>query len=169
MPFNSLFTNQPDHENKKKSEKGRNFGNRRWEPKGNAGKRYRSDRNLKHSTKMIFLSLAIFQTVICDHMRAPEYYIASVQNNCSWKAFPCHSLSDCEAGKNTTCDGKCPSMGYDADKTDLTGNYYLKTNSNPPFCGMLVFILLFHMVLQHHWLGSDYVFNFQSKSYCNHI
>ena len=101
---------------------------------------------------MIFLSLAIFQTVICDHMRAPEYYIASVQNNCSWKAFPCHSLSDCEAGKNTTCDGKCPSMGYDADKTDLTGNYYLKTNSNPPFCGMLVFILFFHMVLQHHWL-----------------
>nr|XP_058961752.1 pancreatic triacylglycerol lipase-like [Pocillopora verrucosa] len=86
--------------------------------------------------KQNLAKLAIFQTVICDHMRAPEYYIASVQNNCSWKALPCHSLSDCEAGKNTTCDGKCPSMGYDADKTDLTGNYYLKTNSNPPFCGL---------------------------------
>ncbi|CAH3134874.1 unnamed protein product [Pocillopora meandrina] len=73
--------------------------------------------------KQHLAKLAIFQTVICDHMRAPEYYIASVQNNCSWKAFPCHSLSDCEAGKSTPCYGKCPSMGYDADKTALTGNF----------------------------------------------
>lgn len=80
--------------------------------------------------------LAIFQTVICDHMRAPEYYIASVQNNCSWKALPCHSLSDCEKRKSTPCHGKCPSMGYDADKTAPTGNFYLKTNSNSPFCGL---------------------------------
>ena len=26
-------------------------------------------------------------------------------------------------------------MGYDADRTRKTGTYFLKTNSNSPFCG----------------------------------
>ena len=26
-------------------------------------------------------------------------------------------------------------MGYDADRTRKTGTYFLKTNSNTPFCG----------------------------------
>ena len=91
-----------------------------------------------------FFFLELFSTIICDHMRAPEYYIASVKGKCSWKAFPCQSYNDFEDGKCRKCNGECPSMGYGADKTKKSGEYYLSTNSKSPFCSKyfyLVFLL----------------------------
>ncbi|XP_078352813.1 pancreatic lipase-related protein 2-like [Oculina patagonica] len=73
---------------------------------------------------------------VCDHLRATEYYIASVQNRCSWKAFPCRDYAKFETGKCLQCEGKCPTMGYGADKTKRPGVFYLKTNSEAPFCGL---------------------------------
>ena len=32
-----------------------------------------------------------------NHRRVPEYYIASVQNRCSWNAYPCTSFVDLAA------------------------------------------------------------------------
>lgn len=81
-------------------------------------------------------NLEIFQTVICDHMRAPEFYIESVKNQCSWRAHPCKSLEDCERGRYTRCNSGCSSMGYGADKPKRTGRFYLKTTANAPFCGL---------------------------------
>ena len=34
-----------------------------------------------------------------------------------------------------TCNGACPSMGFDADRTKKRGKFYLKTTSKAPFCG----------------------------------
>lgn len=79
--------------------------------------------------------LELFDTYVCDHMRATEYYIATVQNLCSWKAFPCQSYRDFKAGKCLQCNGECPTMGYGADETKKSGDHYLKTTSKAPFCG----------------------------------
>ena len=98
--------------------------------------------------KMYIYSSDLFRTVICDHMRAPEYYIASVQNRCSWKAYPCRDYSDFEKGKCRACNGECPSMGYDTDKTKRSGSFYLKTNSKAPFCGMWVSCVLLGRVVR---------------------
>ena len=75
--------------------------------------------------------------VSCDHGRAVEYYIESVQNKCEWKAYPCSSYQLFKLGRCKKCKGECPSMGYDADRTKQTGKHYLKTNSKAPFCGRL--------------------------------
>jgi len=72
----------------------------------------------------------------CSHRRAYEFYIASVQNRCSWKAYPCSSFSDFEDGMCRTCNGACPTMGYGADHTKRLGYFYLKTNGALPFCGL---------------------------------
>ncbi|XP_068718308.1 pancreatic lipase-related protein 2-like isoform X2 [Montipora capricornis] len=71
----------------------------------------------------------------CDHHRAPEYYIASVQNFCSWKSYPCHNSVLYRLGRCKTCNGECPTLGYAADQAKKTGSHYLTTNSERPFCG----------------------------------
>ena len=84
----------------------------------------------------------------CDHRRAPEYYTASVKRQCSWTAYPCSSYNDFESGKCLNCNGECPAMGYDADRTEKTGTYFLKTNSNTPFCGKSgVSALIPHLII----------------------
>ena len=78
----------------------------------------------------------MYSLFACDHLRAPEYYIASVQNKCSWKAYPCSNYHDFLIGLCTNCNGKCPSMGYEADLTKKTGRHFLLTNARTPFCGL---------------------------------
>ena len=96
---------------------------------------------VKHCSKIALYCLDIFRTVICDHMRAPEFYIKSV-NQCSWRVHPCKSLEDCERGNYAICNSGCSSMGFRADKPKRTGRFYLKTTSNSPFCCMLFYILV---------------------------
>ncbi|XP_020607531.1 pancreatic lipase-related protein 2-like isoform X2 [Orbicella faveolata] len=76
----------------------------------------------------------VVSSVSCDHMRATEYYIASV-GQCSWKTHPCKSYNDCRDGKTLNCPaGGCPSMGFDADSAKHAGRFYLQTKSKAPFC-----------------------------------
>lgn len=79
--------------------------------------------------------LGILGPLTCDHFRAPEYYIASIQNRCFWKAYPCSKYLYFLFGWCNHCDGECPSLGYDADQTRKTGTHFLYTNSEVPFCG----------------------------------
>ena len=73
-------------------------------------------------------------SIACDHMRAPEYYIASVKP-CAWKTLPCNSYQDCRDGNTLICPaGGCPSMGFGADSAKGTGRFYLKTTAMKPFC-----------------------------------
>lgn len=78
---------------------------------------------------------SIYTDLFCSHRRVYEFYIATVQNLCSWRAYPCTNFSDFEDGKCTTCNGACPTMGYGADLTKRVGYFYLRTNSALPFCG----------------------------------
>lgn len=78
----------------------------------------------------------VWDTFACPHYRATEYYIASVQNECSWKARPCSSYTKFLFGLCKSCNGECPSLGYDADKTQKTGKHYLKTTTKAPFCSL---------------------------------
>jgi len=78
--------------------------------------------------------------VICDHMRAPELYTASVLSSpvCPMRAFPCKSMYDFERGYCFKCASEsCPSMGFYADETRglATGKHFLYTSGSMPFCG----------------------------------
>jgi len=74
---------------------------------------------------------------MCDHSRAPLFYIESVKSKCSWKAYPCSNYLFFKLGFCKKCNGECPSMGYAADRTKKTGKHYLRTNKKAPFCGRL--------------------------------
>ena len=74
-------------------------------------------------------------SMTCNHMRAPAYYTASVENKCSWKAYPCSTYAQFLLGFCKKCNCQCPTLGYNADETKTIGKYYLKTNSEEPFCG----------------------------------
>ena len=80
------------------------------------------------------VSTGIVGKIACDHMRAPTYYIASVKGPCSWKAYPCDSYQLFQQGKCEQCTRECSAMGYNANPR-MTGKFYLKTNSQEPFCG----------------------------------
>ncbi|XP_048582758.1 inactive pancreatic lipase-related protein 1 isoform X2 [Nematostella vectensis] len=75
--------------------------------------------------------------VICDHMRAPEYYAESVTTTCPMLAFPCTSMDDFERGYCFDCENRpCPSVGYNAGKRKgvATGKHFSLTNADKPFC-----------------------------------
>ncbi|XP_068719821.1 pancreatic lipase-related protein 2-like [Montipora capricornis] len=80
--------------------------------------------------------LDVFNTIGCNHLRSAEYYIASVQNKCSWKAYPCKTNLRYLLGLCVTCDDECPTLGFAADQTNKNGTYFMTTNSHEPFCGM---------------------------------
>ncbi|CAH3035435.1 unnamed protein product, partial [Porites evermanni] len=73
----------------------------------------------------------------CDHSRAQKYFLASVEGSCSWKAYPCADYDTFLKGSCTSCNGECPSLGFDADLTKKGGSFYLETTSNDPFCGTI--------------------------------
>ncbi|XP_073251237.1 inactive pancreatic lipase-related protein 1-like isoform X2 [Porites lutea] len=64
----------------------------------------------------------------CSHSRATQYFIASVHRSCSLTAYPCDSYLSFSLGSCRACNGACSSMGFDADRTKRTGEFYLTTN-----------------------------------------
>lgn len=82
-----------------------------------------------------FLYIFSLLSVACSHSRAPQYFISSVRRSCSWTAYPCANYLKFEQRRCLTCNGACPSMGFDADRTKKRGKFYLKTTSKAPFCG----------------------------------
>ena len=73
----------------------------------------------------------------CDHSKAPKYFLASVEGSCSWKAYPCANYNTFVKGSCTSCNGECPSLGFDADLTKKGGSFYLQTTSKNPICGTM--------------------------------
>ncbi|XP_031554827.1 pancreatic lipase-related protein 2-like isoform X2 [Actinia tenebrosa] len=80
--------------------------------------------------------------IICDHMRAPEYYhqsVLAVGSRCPMRAFPCKSMYDFERGYCFKCQSEeCPTMGYGAEaaRGKALGKHYLYTNEKSPFCSL---------------------------------
>ncbi|KAL3889396.1 hypothetical protein ACJMK2_001740 [Sinanodonta woodiana] len=64
--------------------------------------------------------------VACSHMRVVSLFTESINSNCHFQSYPCKSC--------TTCGMGCAKMGYDAPQGNPQGNYFLSTNSQPPFC-----------------------------------
>ena len=69
----------------------------------------------------------------CDHARARDYYIESINSKCRFKAFPCGNTEDFEMGR-CPCNGKCARMGYASVEGRARGSYYLTTKDVSPFC-----------------------------------
>lgn len=70
-------------------------------------------------------------TITCAHARAYEYYAESVYpgNEHVFAAVKCPSLFALNSG---FCRGRRVPMGY-ATPTNVKGDYFLKTDSEPPF------------------------------------
>ncbi|KAK3600476.1 hypothetical protein CHS0354_023577 [Potamilus streckersoni] len=68
----------------------------------------------------------IEEAFFCSHMRAVYYFTESINSICHFQSYPCKSC--------TTCGTGCAKMGYDAPEGNPRGNYFLSTNSKPPFC-----------------------------------
>ena len=84
-----------------------------------------------HCMYSIFRYFFIFTfllSVSCSHSRATQYFIASVHRSCSLTAYPCDSYLSFSLGSCRACNGACSSMGFDADRTKRTGEFYLTTN-----------------------------------------
>ncbi|XP_063441875.1 inactive pancreatic lipase-related protein 1-like [Mytilus trossulus] len=76
-----------------------------------------------------------FNELACSHQRAYYYFTESILDTCKFTAVPCTSDTAYAAGQCSSCgDGPCPVMGFDSDKTQQRGTFYLKTNSQTPFC-----------------------------------
>lgn len=88
----------------------------------------------KHIFKLITGKFKKFKKGIgCDHARARDIFIESINSLCLFKAVPCASTEEFEKG-SCLCNGKCSRMGYSASEGKSRGTYYLTTNAVPPFC-----------------------------------
>ena len=81
----------------------------------------------------------IIEWAKCDHRSSALLFIESVLTQSPLRAYPCANMEDFARGRCTQCSGgQCPSMGYDADKTEgrASGKHYLYTNeAAPPYSG----------------------------------
>ncbi|KAK8774747.1 hypothetical protein V5799_010720 [Amblyomma americanum] len=70
----------------------------------------------------------------CSHNKAWWYFIESVKNEtCSFRSIPCndwYSYDICLSNNNSIS----ANMGFDSIRAPGKGIYYLRTNSNPPYC-----------------------------------
>ncbi|XP_029182870.2 inactive pancreatic lipase-related protein 1-like [Acropora millepora] len=76
-------------------------------------------------------------TIGCNHLRATEYYIKTVSEDCTkpWEGHPCGSYISYSLGFCNECgDGGCPLMGYRAEETKLEGEFYLNTDTWNTLC-----------------------------------
>ncbi|XP_015749242.1 PREDICTED: pancreatic triacylglycerol lipase-like [Acropora digitifera] len=76
-------------------------------------------------------------TVSCNHLRATEYYVKTVTEDCPnpWTGHPCGSYLSYSFGFCNGCgDGGCPLMGYRAEETKLEGEFFLNTDTSDTLC-----------------------------------
>ena len=80
----------------------------------------------------------------CHHMRAVEYFTASIRQECLFPAFPCSSWKEFTEGKclKTFRVKKISLMGRQAKQCKKYEQpMYLTTLSKSPFCGKFVNVL----------------------------
>ncbi|XP_060583397.1 pancreatic lipase-related protein 2-like [Ruditapes philippinarum] len=74
----------------------------------------------------------------CSHHRSTQLFIESINTDYPFYGYPCESIDDLESNRGNclTCSrGVCPEMGYNADKSNSRGKYYLLTREEAPFSG----------------------------------
>ena len=104
-------------------------------------------RNLSMFVSLFFYTDVVF-TVTCNHLRATEYYIKTVTEDCpnSWTGHPCKNYIRHWSGLCNGCgDDGCPLMGYRAEETKLEGKFFLQTQRKDPLCRE-IFIYLHALV-----------------------
>ncbi|XP_041477709.1 pancreatic lipase-related protein 2-like isoform X1 [Lytechinus variegatus] len=73
----------------------------------------------------------------CSHMRAVALFSESARSTtCRFTAYPCDSWRNFTAGGCGDCgESGCAVMGFHADQnTAVSGNFYLHTDSQSPYC-----------------------------------
>ena len=70
----------------------------------------------------------------CSHQRAPDTYTESINSELGFKAIECESWEHFDNGTCFENEGEAVYnwMGFPANP-NISGNFYLKTNSKPPF------------------------------------
>ena len=116
-----------------------------------------SAQELYNLLRSMFVSLLFYADVIftigCNHLRATEYYIKTVSEDCimPWEGHPCGSYISYALGFCKSCDdGGCPLMGYRAEETKLEGEFYLNTDTWNTLCRELFSLLLFICMPESH-------------------
>eukprot|EP00918_Siedleckia_nematoides_P026190 GHVU01056481.1.p1 GENE.GHVU01056481.1~~GHVU01056481.1.p1 ORF type:complete len:322 (-),score=24.49 GHVU01056481.1:46-1011(-) len=75
---------------------------------------------------------------ICSHLISRDYYRGSLDNGagCTFRANPCTSTADADAGRCETCTPgtTCSRMGFNAENENGRGSFYLRTVANYPYC-----------------------------------
>ncbi|KAL3869623.1 hypothetical protein ACJMK2_042288 [Sinanodonta woodiana] len=66
------------------------------------------------------------KSIACSHTRVYALFTESINSKCQFLSYPCLTC--------TTCGTGCAVMGYDAPQGNPRGDYFVNTNSNPPFC-----------------------------------
>ncbi|XP_069128522.1 inactive pancreatic lipase-related protein 1-like [Argopecten irradians] len=95
-----------------------------------------SNEALHHVFNLITLQIEKFtDTIACSHMRAIDLFTASISStSCSFRAFPCNSKADFDAGRCHSCGHGCSEMGNHANMHHAHGKFYLSTTAHQPFC-----------------------------------
>jgi len=79
--------------------------------------------------------------LVCDHLRAPAYFIESLSPQClhNMRGFPCPDSNEFDRARClANCkNGACPEMGYTAvqNGSQIVGKHFLYTKASAPFCG----------------------------------
>ena len=104
--------------------------------------------------KILIFYAGALKNLICDHMLAPEYYIASIQPKCSMEAYPCSSAEEFARGSCLSCNGQCPTIGYNAvnSKGSASGKHFLYLDITSPHCGKYESVELLQIFISrnHH-------------------
>ncbi|KAG8186239.1 hypothetical protein JTE90_008765 [Oedothorax gibbosus] len=85
-------------------------------------------------------SFSHFQDVFgaCDHGRANDYYLESINNyECKFLAVQCSNYNDFEAGLCSPCNHTVSVMGFrnkPLPGIERSARFFLKTNEQSPFC-----------------------------------
>ncbi|XP_052256454.1 pancreatic triacylglycerol lipase-like [Dreissena polymorpha] len=78
---------------------------------------------------------ALTDGVACSHMRVIDLFTESINSACLFRAHPCSSRADFQAGRCNACGTGCANMGYDSNSQQPQGGtYYLSTNGQSPYC-----------------------------------
>ncbi|CAB1421259.1 unnamed protein product [Pleuronectes platessa] len=130
--------------------------------------------------KTVFSGSAYFK---CDHQRSMYLFLASVNQKCLIRAFPCSSYSDFLDGRCLSCEqfgaAGCPVFGYDVTqwKDSLVRlkqtKVFFTTNPELPFCttGYTVDVVIWntdiqsrYMTIKLHHNGTEAVATVDHKS-----
>ncbi|XP_045160753.2 inactive pancreatic lipase-related protein 1-like [Mercenaria mercenaria] len=69
----------------------------------------------------------------CDHARSRQFFVESINSSCTFHAVPCGNWRKFKRNE-CTCDTDCGQMGFPQNDVSVTGNFYLRTNGQEPFC-----------------------------------